>query len=219
MTTHEQTFTTIYENHTWSSTDVSKDFHGNSGPGSSLEFNAPYIEFLRDFIDSHGIKTVEDLGCGDWRTGPSIYAGLDVRYKGFDVYEPMIQSLAKRFWRVSQWNFEKKDCMQSLDSLGPADLLIVKDVLQHWTDSDIYTFMKFLHEKRRYKYVLITNCYKLNVPSLGPLTSVINFFAQDEGYFRLLDANSHVLKEWPLQHMLTYKTKKVYLWDLSSGMV
>jgi len=214
MSNHTDKFTKIYETHVWNSKDVSNEFKGNSGPGSSLEFNGPYIEFLRDFIEMNHIKTVHDMGCGDWRTGPPIYAGLDVEYTGYDVYRPMVDALQKRYKRVPNWRFEYKDCSKDFATMGSADLLIVKDVLQHWTNQDIYQFLQYLKNSKAYKYVLITNCYCLNLGLLGPFSFLIRPFIEGEGHFRLMDHTSAIFRDIPLELQFTYNTKKVYLWKL-----
>ena len=63
--------------------------------------------------------------------------------------------------------------------LPAADLLIAKDVLQHWSHS---TILEWLPTLRRYRFSLITNC----VEPCGPTR---NDDCQD-GWFRPLDIRS-----------------------------
>ena len=86
-------------------------------------------------MHEHGIKSVLDLGCGDGRLAaamhwPGTYTGLDVA--------------ADRAHR---------DDIRSCP-LPPADLVIIKDVLQHWPAADILAFRQRL---AGYRHVLITN--------------------------------------------------------------
>ena len=45
------------------------------------------------------------------------------------------------------------------ENLVPADLCILKDILQHWPDEMIINFMNFLTTSRKYRYILICNTY------------------------------------------------------------
>lgn len=56
-----------------------------------FESAAPRIEFVRRFIKENSIKSVVDLGCGDWQFSPYIYHDLFVAYVGYDVVLPVIQ--------------------------------------------------------------------------------------------------------------------------------
>ena len=57
----KDTFTKIYKNKNW------QDIYGTeSGPGSSIECSKPYLDFLQEFCNSYSIKSILDLGCGDF---------------------------------------------------------------------------------------------------------------------------------------------------------
>jgi hypothetical protein len=80
-------FTNIYENKIWGDNQES-GYTGSSGGGSDLKTNKDsYIPFLKRFILEKQIKIIVDLGCGDFRCGPSIYDDLDVLYTGYDTYK------------------------------------------------------------------------------------------------------------------------------------
>lgn len=101
-----------------------------SGSGSDPELAMPYLKFLSEYMHEHGIKSVLDLGCGDGRLAAAIrwpgqYTGLDAA-GGADI----------------------RTC-----PLPPADLVIIKDVLQHWPVKDILAFRQRL---AGYRHVLIT---------------------------------------------------------------
>ena len=69
-------FTNIYEKNLWGN-NRNVMYNGSSGLGSSLEYNKDhYIPFLQNFIKTHNIKTVVDLGCGDFVCGKMIYNNL-----------------------------------------------------------------------------------------------------------------------------------------------
>ena len=68
-------FEHIYRNDLW---------HGGSGPGSFPEVNRPYVRFLQSFLLQNQIRSVVDLGCGDWQFSRGIDWG-STRYLGLDV--------------------------------------------------------------------------------------------------------------------------------------
>ncbi len=37
-------------------------------------------------------------------------------------------------------------------------MCILKDVIQHWTTEEIYVFMDYLIESKKFKYILLVNC-------------------------------------------------------------
>jgi len=64
------------------------EYSGSSGDGSDIDYNKyNYVPMLKKFIISNNIKTVVDLGCGDFRCGKLIYDNLDILYHGYDAYK------------------------------------------------------------------------------------------------------------------------------------
>src|SRR5262249_21549647 len=61
-------------------------------------------------------------------------------------------------------------------TLPVADLLIVKDVMQHWSNHSILSFLPSL---RRYSFALVTNCVNPHGPTINKDIH--------EGEFRYLD--------------------------------
>lgn len=57
-------FDTIYKQKIWGSGD---DTIGSSGVGSDPIVLAGYINFLNEFIAEKSIKSISDVGCGDWQ--------------------------------------------------------------------------------------------------------------------------------------------------------
>jgi SAM-dependent methyltransferase len=143
----EQAFTLIYKYRIWGKNEEGK---GTSGIGSTLEATEQYRAFLQGFLKEADIKSVVDLGCGDWEFSQTIdWSG--VNYLGVDLVKPVIETNIERFGSPTI-NFEHKDGIHA--NLPPADLLICKDVLQHLPNKDIHTFIKQIP---KFKYCLITN--------------------------------------------------------------
>lgn len=140
MPSHAEIFDDIYRSDAWS---------GGSGMGSREELTRDYRTFLQYFLNDNHIKSVVDLGCGDWQFSRHMdWTGID--YTGLDVSALALeraQAFARPGIRFAQVN-------AVTDPLPAAEILIVKDVLQHWSNADIQAFLPQL---RNYRGALITN--------------------------------------------------------------
>ena len=140
-------FEVIYAQKGWG---VDEQGRASSGAGSTMEFTRLYRVFLQDFLAAHGIRSVVDAGCGDWQFSRAIdWKGID--YLGVDIVPSLIDE-NRRTYAAPGVRFAVADIVR--DELPPADLLIVKDVLQHLPDADI---TRFLARLARYRHVLIVN--------------------------------------------------------------
>lgn len=156
-------FERIYANNDWG--------HG-SGEGSLPGHVGPYVAFLRKFLRRNGIRSVVDFGCGDWQFSRLIdWRGID--YRGYDVAGAVISANRSRY---QSEHISFHEVAENPGNLPPADLLIVKDVLQHWSDGAIFDFLPRLS---RFRFALITNC----VNPAGPTENL----PIADGGFRYLD--------------------------------
>jgi SAM-dependent methyltransferase len=145
--TRGQVFDDIYRNRVWG-TDARGA--GTSGFGSTMAFTTVYRAFLQDFLAKNRIRSVVDAGCGDWQFSRSIdWTGID--YAGCDIVESVVREDQERYGAANVRFFR---CDMVTTDLPAADLLIVKDVLQHLSFRDIQQFLKQLP---KYKHVLIIN--------------------------------------------------------------
>ena len=190
-------FDKIYENSYWGK---------GSGGGSSPEATQPYKIFLEDFIRQHDIKSVVDLGCGDWQFSQFLDFG-GATYIGIDASKRVIAHNQQSFSRpgVSFGNLPK-DC----SDIPSADLLVCKDVLMHLSTKEVQDIVSILPN---FKYALITN----DVPCLSafgeiilrlrrPFWPVVNREIKT-GDYRTLD---------PTQRPFNLKLKKVFEWQGSN---
>ena len=138
-------FNSIYKNNAW----------GNgSGPGSRADKTIQYQEFLKNFFLMNNVSSVVDLGCGDWQFSRYIdWTGID--YLGLDVSSVVLE-ITKEF-SVPGIRFQELD--GSCNNLPPADVLLIKDVLQHLSNKDISNIISKLNN---FKYALITNGFQAN---------------------------------------------------------
>lgn len=174
--THEEIFTSIYNRCFWGS-NQDKKYNGSSGQGSALHYNKiAYIPFLKTFIREHNIQIVVDLGCGDFRCGSTIYDDLDIKYHGYDAYKCLIDKHLEEIISP-KYTFYHLDFFGKKEEIISGNLCILKDVLQHWSTDDIYIFLDYLIETKKFNYILITNCShqhsvdrEINTGEYRPLT-------------------------------------------------
>jgi 2-polyprenyl-3-methyl-5-hydroxy-6-metoxy-1,4-benzoquinol methylase len=137
-----EVFSKIYKEDLW---------HGGSGVGSKLENVKEYVEILQKYIDKPEIKTVLDLGCGDWQFSKFLDLS-SVSYLGLDVVESVIESNSTSY-SASNIKFISRDI--TTYELPKVDLIICKDVLQHLCNKDVVTtLVKIITSS---KFSLITN--------------------------------------------------------------
>lgn len=142
-----EAFSEIYRTKLWGEKEGEAFF---SGGGSTEPFAAPYAESVSRFIRVHGIRTVLDLGCGDFRVGKRICSQTHVRYIGIDVVPALIAYNNAHFARDGI-EFRCADIIE--DDLPGADLCLIREVLQHLSNAQI---QKVVARLARYPYVLAT---------------------------------------------------------------
>jgi SAM-dependent methyltransferase len=136
-----QVFQAIYRERQWGR---------GSGPGSAPSNTVEYRAFIERFIKANGIRTVTDLGCGDWQFSYLIdWSGIE--YLGLDVVPEIIAENCRRF-SVPNIKFEE---LKTIDALPVGDLLISKEVLQHLPNQLIIEYLAVI--RRKYRFALFTN--------------------------------------------------------------
>lgn len=139
----QERFRQIYRHHRWGGCS-------RSGPGSDAGNNATYLSILQSVIRESDVRSVVDLGCGDWSLAREIdWSGL--QYTGIDIV-PELQASLNASFGTSTRTFLCADLVE--DELPGADLVIVKDVLQHLSNASV---LCFLGKLPRYRLALITN--------------------------------------------------------------
>ena len=155
----EEVFTNIYENNIWcNGNNISVEYNGSSGSGSTIDNNKnTFVPFLKKFIIDNNIKSVVDLGCGDFLCGKLIYDDLNISYTGYDTYKKLIDYNSKHY-SLSKYSFIHLDFFNNKESIINGELCILKDVLMHWNLESIYIFLDYIFECKKFKYILISNC-------------------------------------------------------------
>jgi SAM-dependent methyltransferase len=134
----------------------STDFWGGkSGPGSKPENAKEWIDTVNSFLLNKDIKTILDIGCGDWRIGKKInLEGKD--YTGIDVSSVIIDEVS-----INSKDNIKFICddIETMD-FPDFDLILIKDVLQHLPNKSVISIMNKIITKS--KYALICNDFEYN---------------------------------------------------------
>jgi 2-polyprenyl-3-methyl-5-hydroxy-6-metoxy-1,4-benzoquinol methylase len=197
MAETSQIFQKIYAQGTWGRS-VLPGIPGGTGAGSSVGYNKQYMAFLETFIREYDIKTIVDLGCGDWKFSRHLKWD-NVSYTGIDCVAPVISGLSKEFIKENI-KFECFDFGHYPNDIPNADLYIIKDVLQHWPDDLISDFLRKIISTKKMKYLLITNCH--NQPVYRCCTM---------GDFSPLNPSMLPLNEFEPNVILKYGSKKTSL--------
>jgi len=207
MTDHKEAFTRVYETCAWGD-NKEVGYKGSSGEGSSIQYNmATYIPFLRAFFKVKGIKSVVDVGCGDWRCGDLIYRQDPIDYTGVDAYDALIKRNAET-WKQHKWIC--MDGFKERANLPSADLLILKDVIQHWKTAEIYEFLDDITTSKKFKYILLVNCCYQKADDED-----IPAHCFDTYRFRPLSADYLPLKKYGATILTKYHTKEACVIETS----
>jgi SAM-dependent methyltransferase len=133
-------FNRIYANNEWTF---------GSGAGSLPAATREYRAFLQPFLAQNRVRSVVDLGCGDWQTSSLVdWSGID--YVGVDVSTDIVRQNTERFAKPGV----RFEAFTSFDALPSADLLIVKDVLQHLPSADVSAVLGL----EQFAMTVATNC-------------------------------------------------------------
>jgi SAM-dependent methyltransferase len=135
-------FETIYEKRIWG---------GGSGLGSDPQVAPHYVNLLKAFLNNNPIRSVVDIGCGDWQFSRHIDWG-DRTYLGIDVVGSVIEANRRQFARPNI-SFSHANPLEDGFDVG-GDLLLMKDVLQHLSNSNV---QKLLRLTNRFRFSLLTN--------------------------------------------------------------
>lgn len=159
----EWIFTEVYKKNEWGG----KPGTFYSGDGTHDSQVRQYIQTVREFISTHQIASVLEIGCGDFTVSKEILEGLPVTYRGCDVVEEMIQH-HRRMYGSSQIQFEKLNAIEQ--PLPEADLLLIRQVLQHLSNAHISCILR---KAKEFRYVIISEHLPVNdhvVPNVDKIT-------------------------------------------------
>jgi hypothetical protein len=137
----------VYAHKLWG--DNASQFY--SGEGShEAHLVQPYLEVLISFLTTFKNPLVVcDLGCGDFNIGKEL-VGYTSKYIAVDIVPDLIAHNKARY----QADHLEFHCLNmAVDALPMGDCAIVRQVLQHLSNTEI---QQILHALARFKYVVIT---------------------------------------------------------------
>lgn len=143
----KETFTKIYTDNLWASTE------SKSGAGSELKNTETLRQELSVLLKKYKIQSMLDIPCGDFNWMKEVDL-KDVIYIGADIVEELIQSNNSKY--VNQ-HFTPLNLIE--DTLPQVDLVFVRDCLGHLSNDNV---LKALENIKRSgsKYLLATSFTK-----------------------------------------------------------
>jgi hypothetical protein len=158
-----EVFTHIYAENVWGRglkcPEAGYDLY--SGPGSEAGAAQLYVDCVKAFIVANGIRSVVDLGCGDFRVGSKI-ATNEIDYIGADIVEFVVHANEERFGG-SRVRFVCLDIIE--DDLPGGELCLIREVLQHLSNVQIEKIIKKLS---KYKWIIVSEVHPGPVGSFKP---------------------------------------------------
>lgn len=186
------TFTKIYDKKIW----------GNgSGCGSSPAYNEKYMAILQNHLRVNAIQSVMDIGCGDWQHSQFIdWTGID--YNGLDVVKSVVEKNNELYGKENIKFFHMDATKVSIPY--KFDLVILKDVLQHWDDETIVTFMDKLLMAGHKQIMIINTAFSNFKKDTDEPRSIKNRY-----HYYKLDATKAPLNRYNPQIIGRYKFKQI----------
>ena len=122
-----ETFSKIYRQNLW------QDAESRSGPGSTRERGADFIDDLVALLRSIDCKVLLDAPCGDFNWISPAAAAVD-RYIGVDIVPELVAGLHKEYGDAAR-QFLTADLTRA--RLPTADVILCRDGLVHFSFDDI----------------------------------------------------------------------------------
>lgn len=187
-----EVFEKVYETGIWG---VDENQKGTSGSGSEPRNALPYINYLTKFLKEKNITSVVDAGCGDWQFSRNLdWTGIS--YTGIDASKTVVTTNLEKFAK-DNINFIHANFIDM--NLPKADLLILKDVLQHLSIANVH---KAIKQFKKFKYVIVVN-------DIDPNTQTSKNREIADGDYRTLDITAKPFGV-KAKRVLTYKPEFSY---------
>tara|TARA_R110000772_G_scaffold2410_1_gene8312 strand:+ start:34647 stop:35249 length:603 start_codon:yes stop_codon:yes gene_type:complete len=194
---NKRIFSEIYDKKAWVE---------GSGPGSTIEYCIPLIVFLSGYIKENNIKSMVDIGCGDIQWMSNIFNNLNISYTGIDVVDNVIN--------INKGNYPNETFIcadiftMDIGDIPDSDMYFMKDVLQHWTNDMIQTWLDRFFEEKPNAHFLTINCDLDNILKFMPEHS--HDRELKVGEFSPLNKNKYPLSNYKPIELFSWETKKVY---------
>jgi len=143
---HSVLFTKIWSGNVWGGDE------SRSGGGSGLAETAIMREQLAGLLSELSVRCLLDIPCGDFHWMKEVRLPPGLIYIGGDIVEPMLHSNNAQYG-TNTVSFRKLDLCR--DTLPPADLVLCRECLVHFSFSDLRRAVANLRASGA-KYLLVT---------------------------------------------------------------
>ncbi|TCT06198.1 class I SAM-dependent methyltransferase [Aquabacter spiritensis] len=140
----EEVFSEIYATNQWGG--AKGDLYSGSGTHSGAALQ--YVEMVNAFITQAGVRSVVDIGCGDFHIGRLIRCP---DYTGVDVVPAVVARNQAAFGGAGR-RFVQCD-VAGEGGVPPGDLCLVRQVFQHLSNDQI---LRALGKLRDFRYLIVT---------------------------------------------------------------
>jgi SAM-dependent methyltransferase len=167
----EHRFKKIYKNNSWGGQNG--QFY--SGAGSEFIQAKEYISYVNGFISKNNIKSIVDIGCGDFQIA-SHFDVSNTKYIGVDIVQSLIDHNNLKYSGINV-RFAKLNILSQ--NLPDGQLCLIKEVFQHLSNKDIISVIPKLS---KYKYVIITDLQpkiarnKINYDKLSGIDTRVSMY-------------------------------------------
>lgn len=128
---------------------------GSDNGSGSKYFNKTYYDWLENYINAIDPQNICEIGCNIWTYMKDV--DLESRcYIGYDIVQEIIDHNNAHFSNENV-KFICKNVMSDFDSIPSCDLLIIKDVLNNWSNQEIKEILNLSLKKA--KRVVICTWY------------------------------------------------------------
>lgn len=139
-------FANVYRNNGWGRAPDGRPYYSDSPEA----LTRPIRKVVTDFIKARSIRSVVDLGCGDFEMA----SGIDMQgatYVGVDIFPDLIAWNTAHFGQVGR-SFCVADIVE--DDLPDGDLAMIHTVLYILSEQDV---RRALAKLEKYPFVLVTD--------------------------------------------------------------
>lgn len=141
-----EAFDEVYRKNIWN-----PDGAKPSGGGSYGSVSAHYVDVVKDLIATVGARSILDIGTGDFHIGSQLCPLVD-RYVGADISAVIVERNRSEYGDRENVEFVHLDAC--VEELPAADLVLVRQVLQHLNNDEVDAVLRNI-DRSGCRYALV----------------------------------------------------------------
>jgi SAM-dependent methyltransferase len=126
-------FDYVFENNSWNGTE------SRSGGGSTYDITETLRRSLRTVICMHDVRSVIDVGCGDYNW--MRHVAYDLQYLGVDISPKVVEYCESRYGDATH-KFISCDITTDRLTIPKVDMVLVRDCMVHLKNEDAYAILE-----------------------------------------------------------------------------